>query len=312
VYRLVGPLRPTLNRAAEGVLPVLRNVVPVIAALGVTQLSSFVDLSIASFLPAGAASSLMYANQLALLPVSIFGVSVAASSLPEFSRDTGSENFDALRERLRSGWLRILFYVVPSAAVFIALGDYCIGILIRAGKFGANEQFVTHWVLAGYAIGLVSFGSVKLLSSAYYALQDYRTPLRASMASIVLSAVVAGSLALALRDSRLAAAGISLGAALGSYLNLALLLRGLRARLGSLYTAAMWTGTQRIVVATAAAVVVGLALRALQHSVWPTVHPRLAGPPILGAFGLTYLMVAWSLGSAEAARWLRLRPRGRG
>jgi hypothetical protein len=71
----------------------------------------------------------------------------------------------------------------------------------------------------------------------------------------------------------------------------------------------MWTGTRRIAIATAAAVVIGLALRTLQHSRWPTVHPRLAGPPILGAFALTYLLVAWAMGSGEAARWLRLARR---
>lgn len=311
VLRLVGPIRPTLQRAAEGVLPALRNVVPVVTALGVTQISSFVDLSIASVLPVGATSTLSYANALAMLPVAIFGVSVAASSLPEFSRESGAANFDALRERLRGGWQRILFYIIPSAAVFIALGDYCVGILIRAGRFGASEQFATHMVLASYAVGLVSFGSVKLMSSAYYAIQDYRTPLRASIASIVLSAVGAASLAWLLRATPYAAAGIALGAALGSYLNLTLLLHGLRQRLGPLYTPAMWSGTWRIATASLAAVVVGTAFRILQDHFWPTAHPRIAGPPILTAFGLTYLFAAWAMGSAEAARWLRLQPRRR-
>ena len=311
VLRLHGALRPSLRRDAEGVRTVTRNVLPVVLALGVTQISSFVDLMIASRLQTGAMTLVNYANLLALLPVALFGISVAASSLPDFARDMTGSTLDALRERLRGGWQRILFYIIPSAAVFIALGDYCVGILYRAGRFTADDQFVTHGILAGYAIGLVSFGSVKLMSSAYYALQDYRTPLRASMASVMVSGLAAAAIAFMLRESRLAAAGIALGAALGSYTNLALLLRGLRARLGPLYTPAMWAGTRRIVLATAAAVAVGLLLRLLQGSVWPGVHPRIAGPPILAAFGAAYLLVAWAMGSAEAARWLRLRPRSR-
>ncbi|MEO7522345.1 MAG: murein biosynthesis integral membrane protein MurJ [Gemmatimonas sp.] len=310
VVRLVGPVRPTLKQSAEGVMPVLRNVIPVTAALGVTQISSFIDISIASNLPVGAVSALSVANLLVQLPVAVFGISVAASSLPDLSRDSGDAAFDVLRERLRNGFLRILFYIVPSAAVFIALGDYCIGILFRAGRFGAPEQTATAWVLAAYAIGLVSFGSVKLMASAYYALQDYRTPLRASMASVALSAVAAASVAFSLRHTGYAAAGIALGAALGSYLNLSLLLRGLRAKLGRLFTPAMWAGTRRIALATAAATVVASLARLAQTALWPNAHPRFAGPPVLAAFGITYLLVAWAMGSGEAARWLRIKPRG--
>lgn len=309
VFRLVGPLRPTLRRGAEGVSAVLRNVAPVLLALGVTQISSFVDLGIASLLPQGAITSLLNANAVAMLPVSLFGISVAASALPDMSRESGSDNFDALRERVRGGWQRILFYIVPSAAACIALGDYIVGILYRGGAFGAAEQRTVHWVLAGYAVGLISFGSVKLMSSAFYALQDYRTPLRASIASILVSAAGAVSFAYLLRSTSFAAAGIALGAALGSYTNLVLLLRGLRARLGALYTPPMWAGTRRIVIATVLAVLVGLALRTLQHANFPSLHPRISGPFVLAAFGATYVVASWLMGSAEAARWLRQKPR---
>jgi len=305
VLRLAGPLRPTLDRAAEGVMPMLRNVLPVVTALGVVQISSFVDLTIASFLPAGAVANIGYANTLALLPVSLFGVSVAAAALPDLSRDSGAMAMDALLDKVRIGWQRILFYIIPSAVAFIALGDYCVGILYRAGQFGAAEQTSVHWVLAAYAIGLVSFGSVKLLGSAYYAMQDYRTPLRASISSIVVSVVVSLSVAVPLRSLSVAAAGIALGSAVGSYVNLAILARGLQRRLGALYTATMWRGTRRIVAAALLAAVVGTLMRLVQYRWFPTMHPRLSGIPVLSAFGATYLTVAWWMGSAEAARWLR-------
>lgn len=305
VLRLIGSIRPTLNREAEGVMQTLRNVLPVVTALGVVQISSFVDLQIASYLPHGAATNMSYANTLAMLPVSLFGVSVAAAALPEFARESGSMALDALIERLRGGWQRILFYIVPSAVVFITLGDYCVGILYRAGRFGAAEQRSVHWVLAAYAVGLVSFGSVKLLGSAYYALQDYRTPLRASIASIVVSAIVSISIAVPMRSLPTAAAGIALGSAMGSYVNLAILSRGLRQRLGTLYTPAMWQGTRRIAFASLAAGLLAAALRMAQQRWFPGLHPRVAGVPVLAGFGITYLVTAWAMGSAEAARWLR-------
>ena len=309
VFALVGLPRPSLTWQLPPVQQVLRNLAPVITALGVVQLSSFIDLQIASFLPEGAPSVLAYAYALLLLPVSLFGVSVAAAALPDLSRDSVEASLDLLRERVRSGWQRILFYVIPSAVVFMTLGDYCIALLYRGGQFGAEAQRQVHVVLAAYAVGLVSYGSVKLLGSAYFALQDYRTPLRASIASLIASALTAAAIALPWRESPYAAAGIALGSALGSYVNLAVLAIGLRRRLGPLYTPAMWVGTRRILVSAALAALAGSVLRFGQATWWPAGPARVTGIPVLAGFGLTYLMVAWWMGSAEAARWLRRAPR---
>ena len=305
VFRLVGALRPTLDRTADGVMQTLRNIGPVVIALGVVQISSLIDLQIASYLPSGSASSMSYANLIALLPVSLFGVSVAASSLPEFSRDSGGAREDALLERLRGGWQRILFYIVPCAAVFMAYGDLCVGLLLRNGRFGASEQHAVHLVLAGFSVGLVSFASVKLLASAHYALQDYKTPLRASISSLVVSAIASIGLAYPLRHSVWGAAAIALGSALGSFVNLSVLVRGLQARLGPLYTTAMWAGSRRIGVAAVVAAACAMPVRWLLRDV----HPMIGGPPTLAAFGISYLLSAWAMGSREAARVLRLTPR---
>jgi putative peptidoglycan lipid II flippase len=306
VIRLTGAPRPTLDRHADGVGTVLSNMIPVITALGVVQLSGFVDVQVASWLPTGAATMLSYAQTLALLPVSLFGVSVAAAELPDLARAEATAALGPLHERVRSGWQRVLFYIVPSAVAFVAFGDLLVGMLYRSGRFGAAEQQVVHVILGAYALGLISAGAVKLLASAHYALRDYRTPLRASIISVCISAMLATVTGLALRDWRFAAAGIAAGSALGSYANLAVLLRGLHVRLGPLYTSAMWRGTGRIVVASAVATLVGVGVRLLlgARSVW------VVGPPTLGAFALSYLLVAWAMGSAEASRWLRLPVRG--
>ncbi len=305
VVKLVGVLRPTLDRATDGLTQTLRNIGPVIIALGVVQISSLIDLQIASFLPPGAISSISYASLIALLPVSLFGVSVAASSLPEFSRDSANAREGALLERLRGGWQRILFYIIPCTVVFLVYGDLCVGLLLRNGRFGVAEQQVVRLVLAGSAIGLVSFSSVKLLASVYYALQDYRTPLRASVGSLIVSAVASVTLAYPFRHAAWGAAAITVGSALGSFVNLAVLVRGLRARLGPLYTNAMWLGSRRIVVAALLAVLVALPMR------WwlGDRHPVISGPPTLAVFGVAYLLAAWWMGSREASRLLRLAPR---
>ncbi|MEP6779431.1 MAG: murein biosynthesis integral membrane protein MurJ [Gemmatimonadaceae bacterium] len=301
ILKLVRPLRFSLNRDAPGVADTLKNLVPVLTALGVVQISSLIDVQIASHLPGSPITSLNNANAVILLPVALFGVSIAASSLPEFSRDSGKLDHNALVERLRTGWQRVLFYIVPSTIACIVFGDLIVGMLYRTGRFTAGDEHVVHSVLAGFAVGLISYGSVKLLASAHYALKDYRTPMRASIASLAVSAVISIGLAILLRNSVYAAAGIALGTAIGSYVNLSVQIKGLRSKLGPLYTHRMWLGTRRIIISTIVAAAVAAPVRYL---VWGKA-PFIAGPPTLGLFSLTYLVVAWQMGSSEAARWLR-------
>jgi putative peptidoglycan lipid II flippase len=306
VISLVRPMRITLDRATPGVEQTLRNFGPVVLALSALQISSFIDTRIASQLPVGAISNIYYASLIYTLPVSVFGLSVAAASLPDFSSDRLHAT-EVLRDRLRSGWVRILFYIIPSTVVFIAFGDLVVTLLLQSGQFGARDTELVHWVLAAYGLGLVGYASVKLLASAHYAFNDYRTPLRASVLAIGTSAILALALALPFRHSLRAAAGIALGSALGSYVNLAVLATGLRRRLGPLYSGDMWKGTARIVGATAvAALGAFLVRRGLEGAGVPERwRPYIVALGTLTVFGGIFLVAAYAAGSQEAARWLR-------
>ncbi len=307
VISLVRPMRISLDRTIPGVETTLRNFGPVVLALSAVQISSFIDTRIASQLPVGAITNIYYASLIYTLPVSVFGLSVAAASLPDFSSDTLRAT-DVLRDRLRAGWVRILFYIIPSTIVFIVFGDLVVTLLLQSGNFGASDTALVHWVLAAYAVGLIGYSSVKLLASAHYAFNDYRTPLRASVFAIITSAILAVALALPYRHSLRAAAGIALGSALGSYVNLVLLATGLRRRLGPLYSGAMWKGTARIALATAIATIGGVLVRfGLEASIaipqrW---RPYAVALGTLAAFGGIFLVAAYAAGSSEAARWLR-------
>ncbi len=308
VLKLLGVVRPAIRRNIEGVAPVLRNFVPVVAAVGVVQLSAFVDQAIATFLVEGAVTNLFYANTLALLPVSLFGISVVASSLPELSRSSAVQRTEALLARVRTAWMRLLFFIVPSAVVLIVLGDYCAGIVYRSGRFGAEQQTIVHYVLAAYAVGLISFASVRLLASVFHAQQDYATPLRASVLSLSVSAVAAAAIALPMRHSVFAPAAIALGSALGSYSNFVFLMYRIRRTVGGVYTREMWSTTFRIFASAIVAALVVLPLRAVLD---PS-SPRLWGPVAIGVYGVVFLLSAWLLGSEEAGRLLRLKPRRSG
>src|SRR4029453_10001150 len=102
-------LRPALDRGSVHVRQVARDFVPVFIGRGVVQISAFVDTLIASLLPTGAVTGLANAQLLYTLPVSLFGMSVAAAELPAMAAEGGVEGTprDALRSRLNGGLRRI-------------------------------------------------------------------------------------------------------------------------------------------------------------------------------------------------------------
>jgi putative peptidoglycan lipid II flippase len=268
----------------------------VVFGAGVAQISSIVDTQLGSLLGAGAVATLGYAQLIAVLPVSLFGVSVAAAALPELSRDAAGQGRDLLKRRIVEGARRVAFFVVPSAVAFAALGIPIVGLLFQTGQFGPDDTRVVATVLAAYAIGLPAQASVKLLASGFYAMGDTRSPVKAAALSMLLSAALAAVLML-----RLGVPGIALGASIASYVNVLLHFRGLTARLGSLFGERTLANIAIVAGASLAAGGTGIALAALLSSrpIW------LVAATTLGTFGLVYMVCAALLGHADARALLR-------
>jgi putative peptidoglycan lipid II flippase len=292
--RLAGglALRPSL--AVRGVREVLTAWTPVVIGAGVAQISSFVDTQLASLLDTGAVASLGYAQLLTNLPIALFGVSVAATALPELSRDAdGATGRALLRERLAQGLRRIVFFVVPSAVAFAALGAPAVRVLFETGRFGARDTALVTGVLAAYSLGLVGWAAVKLLASGFYAMRDTRTPVVVAATAVVLS-VVASYLLM----QRLGPAGIALGASLAALYNMTVQLVLLRRRVGPVLDAAERRRAALVLLAAAVAALAGLAVGRLTAGLGPVVLLLASW----SAFGAVFLGASAAAGHPEAVR----------
>jgi putative peptidoglycan lipid II flippase len=188
VWQVAPELRFGLDIASEHVRIVTRNFVPVFISRGVVQVSAYIDALLASLLPTGAVTGLSNAQLLYTLPVSLFGMSIAAAELPSMAGDAASA--EALRLRLDRGLRQIAFFVVPSAVAFLALGDVIAAALLQTGRFRHEDALYVWGILAGSAVGLLASTLGRLYASTYYALRDTRTPLRYALVRVVLTTVL--------------------------------------------------------------------------------------------------------------------------
>ncbi len=297
-----------------GVREAVSNAGPAILGRGVVQLSAYVDMFLASLLAIGAVAAIGYAQVLYLLPISLFGMSVAAAELPELSRQRQSEG-DVLRERASVALQRMSFYVVPSVIAYLALGDIIVGALFQTGDFGRADTLLVYFTLSGYALGLLASTSTRLFSSTFYALRDTRTPARTAAIRVATAAVAGFFLMIQFEPIRLSsslvigpgpfgdvrvgtlalgAAGLTFGAGVAAWLEFFLLRRALASRIGQVAVAP--GKLPRMFAAAIAGAAAGWLVRLALGGT----HPIFDAFFILGAYGLTYFAVAAALGLAEA------------
>lgn len=296
VGRVLSHFRLSFSRSVHGVKEAITNFLPVMTARGVVNVSAYVDLILAGLLATGAVAILGYAQTFYVLPISLFGISVAASELPELSRQR-KEAVQVLSRRVAGAMGSLAWFLVPSTLAYLALGDVIVGALYQTGEFGAPETRVTHIVLAAYSLGLMASARSRLLSSAFFALRDTRTPARVAYVRVAVSLVVGAAAMfpldrLQLDGLHLGAAGLALGASTGAWLEYTLLRRALTDAIGA-HGAARGQAV-RIWVAAIAATAAGLGAGWLL----PPMHPVLVALGTLGPFGVVYLVATRSMGVA--------------
>lgn len=312
VLRVARGLRLSLGRGSSQVRTVLRNFGPVLLGRGAVQISGWVDLTIASWLPAGAAAGLTNAQMIYLLPVSLFGMSVSAAELPAMSSVSGDGGVvsDELRARLVAGLRRVAFLVVPSAAAFVAFGDLIAGLLLEGGRFTRADSLYTWGILAGSAVGLLATTLARLYNSAFYALRDTRTPLRFATVRLLLVAALGVPAALLLPrllgvDLLWGAAGLTASAGVAGWIELFLLRRAFERRAGR--SRLDWRVLLRLWSAAAAAAALGWGARLLLG----VEHVALSAVVVLGVFGAAYLALATLLGVGDVRTLLARLTGGR-
>lgn len=209
-----------------GVRRIGKLMVPSLLGLSVTQINITVSTILASFF-AGGPTYLFYGMRLIQFPLGIFGVALATAILPTLSAQAARGNLNELRKTLGFGLRMILCIILPAMLGLMLLRQPIIHLFFEHGTFTAHDTAETALAVLCYSAGLWAFGGVRIIVSAFYSLQDTRTP--AIAAAIAVAANLVFSLLLM---SSLGAAGLALATALAAMVNGGILIAVLNRRLG--------------------------------------------------------------------------------
>lgn len=299
--------RPGLDVRDPALGRVLLLMGPGTVGLAATQINIFVNTRFAADEGTGAIAALDYAFRVMYLPIGLFGVSIAAASTPAFSRQAAMGDRTQMRATLASSIGLMLALNIPATVGLIVLAPGIIALIFEHGRFTASDTVATAGALQFYAVGLVGYSIVRIVSPAFYALRRSRIPVAASMASVVANVLLAIVLV-----RMMSFQGLALATSLAAIVNASIQLVLLRRELGGIQAGRIALTFAK---STLAAVAMGAAAwytESWLRAAWPGAAIGLQALRVFGAIGVAFAVLsasAWllRLHEFEEARAMILR-----
>ncbi len=299
----------TLGRGFPAVREVARLMGPRLLGVAVVQLNFVVNTILATGQPVGSLSSIKYAWAIMTMPQVVIAQAIAIAALPTFSSQAARGELGHMRHSLAATLRGVLLLSVPATVGLILLREPIISLAFQRGEFTAQSTDMVAWALLWYTAGLVGHSVVEIVSRAFYALHDTKSPVFIGAAAMSLNLLFSLAFsALFLRIGWMPHGGLALANSLATFLEMIGLLLLMRRRLSGLEGRRVLAGSLQ---AGAASLGMGLVIWIWLGLVssWP-VWLTLLGGMALG-FGI-YALGIWllkvpELGELRRALFSRLQ-----
>jgi putative peptidoglycan lipid II flippase len=221
---------PLLRVPTAQVIAVLKASAPLALGAAVYQVNVMIDGFMAlGMLGTGGASVLYYATRVQQFPMSLVSIAATSAVFPALTafghkRDLGS--LRSLHDRTQHA---IAFVAIPASVGLLFFTEPIVAVIFRHGEFTQGGVERAADALRYLTLAILPAGAAGLVARTYYALGDFKTPVRISMLAL------GGNVLLNLFFVRVVgmdAGGLTLATATTAWANLLILSPGLRGRLG--------------------------------------------------------------------------------
>ncbi len=222
---LFGPIARTARGGLRTARMVLVSSAPLALGAAVYQVNVMIDGFMAQYLlVAGGATTYYFANRIQQLPLALVATAATNAVFPALTALAHTGQRAQMRRLHDQTHLAICFIALPATAGLIVLARPITSVLLEHGEFSAQGAARTALGLQVLALALVPAGAAGLLGRTYFALGDFRTPVRISiwllLLNLVLTVVFLVGLGMDIE-------GLALATALVSWTNVAVLRAGL-------------------------------------------------------------------------------------
>lgn len=271
---------------------------PVMIGFAVSDISNFVERTIASTLPVGSISYLNYGEKIRALIVSVFVFAILNVIYPPLSEAASEDDFSQFKKIMATGVNLTLIVAIPATIVLFAYSQPIIRVLFQRGEFTSVDTEMTSTILMLYSLGLMFEGVRHVFVRAYYAIQNTKTPFIVSVATggltILFSLVLMRSLGVF---------GLALAKTLAFIMTSVLIFFLLRKRLDGIGAMSYLKTGIKILIASGVALIVSKGIYALLFnlllSLQEGVRTFLSLGVSLSISFIVYIVLSYLLGVSE-------------
>lgn len=220
-------IRYKFNLHHPGIKQITLLMGPAILGAAVGTINVFVGTILASLLPKGSVSYLYYADRIMELPLGVFAIAIGTATLPSLSQHASEGNMNELKSTMSFSLRLMLFVTVPSMVALMALNLPIISVLFQRGAFDVNAARLTAQALFCYALGLWAFSVLRVVTAAFYSLQDSKWPMKAAVITLLVNLAASISLMFPLQHN-----GLALANSLAAIINVIVLSVVLKKKIG--------------------------------------------------------------------------------
>lgn len=220
VRRAGANVRLAMPRLSPPVKAIIITAIPAAIGNSATQINVFISQNLSSWVDGGRAW-LSTADRLYQLPLGLVGVAIGIALLPRLSRAVASEDKGQQQASMDEAMILSMALTLPAAAALMAMPYFLIDGLFTRGAFLEIDARATATILLHFGWGVPAFVLIRILSPAYFARRDTRSPMTFALISVAVNAV----LAIGLFNLGMGVAGIAAAVSASAWVN-ALLLAG--------------------------------------------------------------------------------------
>lgn len=179
---------PKLNFNNQGIKKFFIVILPAILAGGIIQINLLVDTIFASLLETGSPTWLYVSDRLVQFPMGIFAIAVGTVLLPALSKlDINKEKIIFINS-IKKGQKFVLFIGIPSLIGLMFCAEDLISTIFYRGAFTELDVLRSSYSLIAFSFGLPFFMLMKVLTPAFFARKDTKTPMYVAIVSLLLNA----------------------------------------------------------------------------------------------------------------------------
>ena len=189
-FQIMKTYRFVFNMKDEYVKEMFRLMIPTLIGIFGYQINEIIDNRFATMLPAGTASALNYASRLYLLPIGVFAISLSVVIFPTLSKAVVKKQWKKEKSTIERGLNLLSFLIIPSSTILFGYSKEIVILIYKRGNFSDRGITVTYEALQYYALGLLFFSSIHLLTRSHYVHRDRKLPVISSFIAIFTNIIL--------------------------------------------------------------------------------------------------------------------------